>query len=216
MISRTKWAAIVLIVGGGPALVLCVLNGFVPGLDDVRDPLGRPSTLSQELIVSASQLDELTSEIVPKHSQFSEDIQVLIPLADDLEDLTNRSAEMSGQTVSVNASTQNVTTIVAPLPDLVVKITGRAEQTGSTVANLATAVGSVTTQLETINQNLTAVQGTLGELGPRGSAIAASLANIEQEARHVQAFGPLLAVIGPPVNSLNLPPLGLTTPAPTS
>ncbi|MBH5143450.1 hypothetical protein G8767_27395 [Rhodococcus sp. IC4_135] len=214
MISKKQWVAVVLAVGVGPALVLCVLNGFVPGLDDVSDPLGRPSTLSQELITSAGQLDELTSIFVPKHAQLSADIQALTPLADDLEGLTAKAAELPGQSVTVNSSTQNVSAIAGPLPDLVAMVTGRTDQAGPTVAGLATAVGSVTTQLESINTNLSTVQGTLGELGPRGSAIAATLANIEEESRHVQEFGPLLAVIGPPVNSLNLPPLGVTAPTP--
>ncbi|MFD7008037.1 hypothetical protein [Rhodococcus jostii] len=214
MISKKRWIAVVVALGLGPALALCILNGFVPGVEDVRDPLGRPATLSQELIVSAGQLDELTAIFVPKHQQLSYDIQALTPLANDLEGLTNKAGELPGQSTSVNSSTRDVSTIAAPLPDLVATVTGRANEASPTVAGLATAVGSVTTQLESIEQNLTTVQGTLGELGPRGSAIAATLANIEEEARHVQEFGPLLAVVGPPVNALNLPPLGVTAPTP--
>jgi hypothetical protein len=215
MISKKRWIAVVLVLGIGPALALCLLNGFVPGPDDVSDPLGRPSALSQELITSAGQLEELASIFVPKHAQLAVDIQALTPLANDLEGLTNKAGELPGQTTSVNSSTKDVSTIAAPLPDLLATVTGRANEASPTVAGLATAVGSVTTQLESIEQNLTTIQGTLSELGPRGSAIAATLANIEEEARHVQEFGPLLAVIGPPVNALNLPPLGVPAPTPT-
>lgn len=215
MISKKRWIAVVLAVGAGPALILCTFNGFVPGLEDVRDPLGRPATLSQELIGSAGQLDELTAIFVPKHAQLAIDIQALTPLANDLEGLTNKAGELPGHSTSVNSSTKDVSNVAAPLPDLVANVTGHANQASPTVEGLATAVGSVTTQLESIEQNLSTVQGALGELGPRGSAIATTLANIEEEARHVQEFGPLLAVVGPPVNALNLPPLGVPTPSPT-
>ncbi|MCZ4587569.1 hypothetical protein O4328_28440 [Rhodococcus opacus] len=215
MISKKQWVTVVLAVGAAPALILCAVNGFVPGLDDLKDPLGRPSALSQELITSAGQLDELTSIFVPKHAQLSADIQALTPLADDLETLTTKAGELPGKSITVNDSTRDVSTIAGPLPDLIAAVTAHSDQAAPTVGGLSTAVGSVTTQLQGIEQNLGTVQGTLGELGPRGSAIASTLANIEEEARHVQAFGPLLAVIGPPVNSLNLPPLGVPAPTPT-
>ncbi len=161
------------------------------------------------MITSAGQLDELTSVFVPKHAQLSGDIQALIPLADDLESLTTKAAELPGKSSTVNASTRDVSTIAGPLPDLIAAVTAHSDRAAPTVGGLSTAVESVTTQLQSIEQNLGAVQSAVGELGPRSSAIASTLANIEEEARHVQVFGPLLALIGPPVNSLNLPPLGV-------
>ncbi|UZG60289.1 hypothetical protein [Rhodococcus opacus] len=213
MVTKKAWFGVVLALGVAPTVLLCAVNGFVPGVDDVIDPLGRPSQLSLEVIDSAGQFDTLTAILVPKHAQLASDIQALNPLATDLEGLTDKAGELSGQTKTLNASTGGVSTIAAPLPDLVANVTGRANQASPTVAGLSTAVGSVTTQLEAIYQGLTTIEGSLGALGPKATAIAATLSNIEEEARHVQEFGPLLAVIGPPVNSLNLPPIGV---APTS
>ncbi|MFC9840785.1 hypothetical protein ACFVKB_44585 [Rhodococcus sp. NPDC127530] len=215
MITKKAWLGVVLGLGLAPAVLLCAVNGFLPGLDDVVDPLGRPSQLSLEVIDSAGQFDTLTSILVPKHARLASDIQALDPLAHDLEGLTTKAGELTGQAKTLNASTGTVSTIASPLPDLVANVTDRANQASPTVAGLSTAVGSVTTQLEAINQGLTTIEGTLGTLGPKATAIAATLANVEEEARHIQELGPLLAVVGPPVNSLNLPPLGVaTTPTP--
>ncbi|QQM52983.1 hypothetical protein [Rhodococcus pyridinivorans] len=212
MITAKQFVGVVLGVGALPAVALCVTNGFLPTMTDLQDPLGRPAALSQELIVSAGQLDKLASVFVPKHAQLAVDIQALVPLADDLEVLTDTAARLPDGALAVNESTRQVGTIAKPLPELVANVTGRADQAAPTVAGLATAVSSVTTELEAIDINLVSVQGALGELGPRARTIASTLSNIEEEARHVQVFGPLLAVIGPPVNALNLPPLGVPTP----
>lgn len=215
MITKKLWTAIVLMLGAGSAVVLCALNGFFPAVRDVSDPLGRPSKLSLELIDSAGQFDTLTAILVPKHARLASDIQTLTPLANDLEGLTDKAGELSGQAKTLNASTSTVSEIAAPLPDLIVTVTGRSDTASPTVAGLSTAVGSVTTQLEAISHGLTTVQGSLGALGPKASAISATLAIVREEAAHVQEFGPLLAVIGPPVNDLNLPALGVA-PAPPS
>ncbi len=212
MITKKTFTASVLLLGVVPAVALCILNGFFPAFRDVKDPLGRPSTLSQGLIDSADQLDTLTAVLVPKHAQLADGIQALVPLSNDLERLTNKAGELSGQSVTLISSTRNVSSIAAPLPDLVQSVTVRANEASPTVAGLSTAVGSVTAELEGIQQGLTTIQGTLGTLGPKASGIAATLATIQEEAAHVSEFGPLLAVIGPPVNSLNLPPLGFSAP----
>ncbi|MEN0134916.1 MAG: hypothetical protein AAGC80_07195 [Rhodococcus sp. (in: high G+C Gram-positive bacteria)] len=212
MITKKAWLGVVLGLGVAPAVLLGAVNGFLPGIDDVLDPLGRPSQLSLEVIDSADQFDTLTGILVPKHAQLAGDIQTLGPLATDLEGLTDKAGELTGQAKTLNSSTGDVSAIAGPLPDLVANVTGRANQASPTVAGLSTAVGSVTTQLEAINTGLTTIEGTLGALGPKATAIAATLANVEEEARHVQEMGPLLAVIGPPVNSLNLPPLGVEAP----
>lgn len=214
MVTKRTWFGIVLALGIAPTVLLCAINGFVPGTVDLVDPLGRPSQLSLEVIDSAGQFDSLTSVLVPKHAQLASDIQALNPLAIDLESLTKRAGELSGHAQTLNASTNSVIEIAEPLPDLVANVTSRANETSQTVAGLSMAVDSVTTRLESVNHGLTTIKGSLGELGPRANAIAATLSNIEEEARHVQVFGPLLAVVGPPINSLNLPPLGGAT-APT-
>ncbi|EKT76431.1 hypothetical protein WSS_A42790, partial [Rhodococcus opacus M213] len=76
--------------------------------------------------------DTLTSILVPKHAQLSSDIQALNPLANDLEGLTDKAGELAGQAKTLNASTGDVSTIAAPLPDLVANVTGRANQASPT------------------------------------------------------------------------------------
>lgn len=212
MITKKAWTALVLVLGVGSAVVLCALNGFFPALRDVSDPLGRPSKLSNEVIHSAGQFDTLTAVLVPKHAELASSIQTLRPLSVDLEALTDKAGVLSGQAVTLNESTRSVASIAAPLPDLVARVTVRSNTASPTVAGLSTAVGSVTTQLELILPGLTTVQGTLAALGPKASGIAATLANVQEAAAHVREFGPLLAVIGPPVNSLNIPKLGFEAP----
>ena len=215
-VTAKSWTSIALLIGGGSAVVLCVINGFIPGLRDISDPLGRPSSLSAELINSAGQFDTLTSVLVPKHEQLAGDIQTLRPLADNLESLTDRAGALTGSAQTLNASTANVNDIALPLPSLITDVIGRANTATPTVAGLSTAVRSVAGELQNMQQGLGTIETSLGALGPKASDIAATLAVVREEAAHVREFGPLLAIIGPPVNALNLPPLSIpaATPSP--
>ncbi|GAB6919828.1 hypothetical protein JCM9803A_02780 [Rhodococcus erythropolis] len=212
-VSRRVFTVVVLAVGAAPALTLCVANGFFPAFRDINDPLGRPSALSQQVIASAERLDKLAAELEPKHAQLAIDIQALQPLSDDLGVLADRSVELSPLAAALTNNASNISEIAAPLPDGVADITARVDEADSTVTGLVTAVGSVSTELQHIRGGLTTMQSTLQALGPTASGIAETLATIEEEASHVQVFGPLLAVIGPPFNRLGIPPLGIESPA---
>lgn len=209
MVTTKSWTAIVVIVGLGIAVILCLVNGFFPAARDISDPLGRPSKLSTELIGSAGQFDTITGTLVPKHEQLSGDIQTLGPLADNLGTLTDKAGELTGSASTVNGSTSSVNSIAFPLPDLIASVTGRANEAAPTVGGLSTAVDSVAGELNDMHGGLTTIQSSLAQLGPKASAIAATLAVVQEEAAHVKPLGPLLAVIGPPVNDLNLPALGV-------
>ena len=212
MVGKRTFTSVVLAAGVVPALGLFVVNGFLPSFRDVSDPLGRPSVLSLEIIDSAQQLDALTTQLEPKHVHLAADIQALEPLSSELGVLADKSVELSPLAIALTGGAAQGIRIAAPLPGAVADVTGRADEAGSTVAGLSTAVGSVTTELEGIHDNLTTIQGTLQALGPQASGIASTLAVIQEEASHVREFGPLLAVVGPPFNSLGVPPLGFQAP----
>lgn len=205
MTSTRNWLGIVVILGLIPALVLCLINGFFPQWRDLSDPLGRPSTLSNELIVSADQLDQLTAEMAPKHGTLSVTIQDIGPLADSLTALTDLAAKLPDSARSVNVSTTDVAGTARPLPDLITAIVGNSGQASTTVGNMTSAVGGVTTQLNNVDTEMKTVQATLKTLGPRASTISGTLATIEEEAARVAALGPLLAVLGPAVNGPKRP-----------
>ncbi|WP_262365861.1 hypothetical protein [Gordonia sp. OPL2] len=190
-----------------PILVLCVMNRFIPGVNDLKDPLGRPSDLSNDIIYSASQFDVITGELDPKHKDLSQSIQVLTLVAGDLRKLTDAAGRLSGLAISVNDSTTGVSGIAGGLPAKIQQLTQRSDTAGPTVLTLAGSIQAVTDQLETVNVNLKTVGSTLATLGPRADSIAAVLATIEEEAAHVAELGPLLALLGPAVN-------GPQTPAP--
>nr|WP_271208852.1 hypothetical protein [Rhodococcus wratislaviensis]GLK33207.1 hypothetical protein GCM10017611_00490 [Rhodococcus wratislaviensis] len=212
MVGGRTFAVVVLALGAAPALGLCVVNGFVPTVSDISDPLGRPSALSLQVIDSAEQLDELAAELEPKHARLATDIQVLGPMTNDLAVLAGRSVELSPLTAALTGNASTVAGIAAPLPDVVASVTARSDEAGSTVDGLSTAVGSVGAELQGIHDGLSTMQVTLQALGPKTSGIASTLATIQEEAAHVREFGPFLAVVGPPFNSLGIPPLGFEAP----
>lgn len=212
MIARKAWYLTVAIFGLVPAVVLCLVYGFIPGVNDVKDPLGSPSKLSDEIVDSAHQFDVYTAGLVPKHKTLSENIQVLNPVSINLKELTDSAGKLSGQAKSLNASTADVTRIASPLPGLIQTVTERSDEAAPTVAGLSTAVGSVTTQLENINDGLVTAQGSLGALGPRAHGIAKTLATVQEEAAHVRELGPLLAILGPLVNGPKTPAPKVPTP----
>ncbi|MFI6996543.1 hypothetical protein [Nocardia sp. NPDC050175] len=203
MITGRVFLLTVLLVGVVPAVILALVNGFVPAPRDVRDPLGRPSTLSNELIDSAGQFDTLTASLMPKHAQLASGAQAFVPLSSDVQQLTDKAGEFSGLAIGLGKSTSTVVSLAGPLPDLLNHVAGRVDQASPTVAALSTSVGSVTTQLESVHHGLLTIQLTLGTLGTKAATLAATLATIQEEASHVSEFGPLLAIIGPLVNGPN-------------
>lgn len=212
MITKKDFLSIVLLYGVTPTVLLSVVNGFVPAPNDVSDPLGRPSALSNELIDSAGQFDILTAALLPKHAELASGAQVFVPLSNDLQQLAAKAGDLSGLAAGLDNSGSTVVTIAVPLPDLLNQIADRVDQVSPTVGALSTSVGSVTTQLRSVHHGLLTVQITLAALGPKAATLAATLANIQEEAAHVAEFGPLLALLGPLVNDLGLPPLGVHAP----
>ncbi|WP_405168188.1 hypothetical protein OG203_43310 [Nocardia sp. NBC_01499] len=206
MITRRAFLLTVFLFGITPAVILSVVNGFLPTPRDVSDPLGRPSALSNELIDSAGQFDTLTTTLIPKHAQLASGAQAFVPLSSDLQQLTDKAGAFSGLAANLGKSTATVVSVAGPLPGLLNHVAGRVDQASSTVGALSTSVGSVGTQLDSVHHELLTVQVTLAALGPKAATLAATLATIQEEAAHVSEFGPLLAIIGPLVNGLAPPP----------
>ncbi|MFI6953394.1 hypothetical protein ACIBJI_07950 [Nocardia sp. NPDC050408] len=212
IIKGRALAGVFTLAGIAPAVVLCVANGFVPGWSDISDPLGRPSQLSQDVIHSADQLDQITARLVPKHSELSQRAQVLNSLSINLAGLTDAAGHLPGDASRLNATTTGLAGAATPLPGLVGKVNGRVQQAIPQVNALSGGVATLADRLDALNNSMSTVQSSLSGLGPKSSSIASTLATIEEESAHVREFGPLLAVVGPPVNELGIPPLGFEAP----
>lgn len=200
MISLRSWFRMLIAVTLVPILALCVIYKFVPKWENLKDPLGSPSQLSDEIIYSASQFDAITSRLDPKHQRLSESIQVLRTVDTNLAKLTGDAGRLPGLAITLNQSTSAVVDITAVLPSKIELLTKRSNTTGPAVTGLSNSIDGVTTQLELINTRLQTVGTSLATLGPRANGIARTLSHIEEEAAHVQELGPLLALLGPLVN----------------
>ncbi|AZG46817.1 hypothetical protein [Gordonia insulae] len=211
MTSTRTWIGIVVCLGLIPAVVLCLIHGFIPQWRDLSDPLGRPSTLSNELIVSADQLDKLTAEMAPKHATLSVTIQDISPLARSLTELTTLAAQLPDSARTVNAATTSVAGTARPLPDMISDLVANSGQASTTVGNMTGAVSGVTARLDDVDSQMSSVQTTLKTLGPKATTISKTLNTIEEEAARVAALGPLLAVLGPAVNGPKRPAPHTTT-----
>ncbi|MCQ4079108.1 hypothetical protein NGB36_00365 [Streptomyces sp. RB6PN25] len=215
MLTKKVWFATVATLGGGACIVIGMLNRFVPHLQDLSDPLGRPSALSLQVIHSASQFDSITSVLVPKHHDLGQRIQVLHTVADDLDGLVNKAGGLVPSAQAVNGDTTTVQGVATPLPPLINKVTGRAQQATPQVNALGNAVSSVTTQLNAVDVNMTAIATDLGALGPRAQEIVAILQEIEAESERIRPVAPLLPVLSTVTNitsSNGQPILGLLGP----
>lgn len=193
--TKKTWGLFVLVAGLGVAVLLSMSNAFVPAVADIKDPLGRPSALSLEVIHSASEFDRLTSVLVPKHGKLAVRIQTLNTVATDLDILVDNAGDLTGKAKSVNAHTVSVRSTATPLPGLINRVTGRAQEAAPVVGNLGSAVSSVTGQLRAINGGLAGIYGDLSALGPRADTIAHLLADIENESKRVKPLAPVLATL---------------------
>jgi hypothetical protein len=191
--TKKIWLLFVLVVGVGTAVGLAAANAFVPTVADVKDPLGRPSSLSLEVIHSASEFDRLTFILVPKHRDLSGRIQTLTAVAADLDTLVGEAGGLSGKAISVNAFTTSVNSTAGPLPGLIAGVAARAHQAAPVVGNLGTAVSSVAGQLQAINGGLADIYGDLAALGPRATTINNLLAQIQEESQRIRSLGPVLS-----------------------
>jgi len=200
--TKKTWGLFVLVVGLGTAVLMSVVNSFAPGVEDVKDPLGRPSALSLEVIHSASEFDRLSAGLTPKHRDLAGRVQTLNTVATSLEGLVGEAGSLSGKAESVNAGTVSVRSSATPLPGLIRKVSGRAREATPVVNDLGSAVSSVTGQLESVNGGLTGIYGDLAALGPRATRIVQLLHQIEEESRRVRALGPLLSTLSGPLGSI--------------
>jgi hypothetical protein len=190
----------VVVLGGGTCVILSALNGFVPHTADLKDPLGRPSALSLQVIHSASQFDQITAVVLPHQDNLGQRIQVLRTVADDLDGIVGKAGGLPPTATTVNTDTTTVDGIAGQLPPLIARVTGRADQATPVAGSLTTAIGSVATQLQDIHGNLVTVQGDLAALGPRASDIVAILGQIQAESARIKALGPALGLLGSLVN----------------
>lgn len=190
--TKKAWLVFVLIVGLGGAVFLSVTNSFTPGLEDVKDPLGRPSALSKEVIHSASEFERITGVLVPKHGSLSHRIQRLTTVADDLDVVVDQAGHLPGKSASVNRDTSTVSEVAVPLPGLIQHITRRAVEAGPVVGDLGSSVSGVTTQIDAVGLQLTGAFEDLAALGPRARTIVDVLAQIEAESEKVRRIMPVL------------------------
>lgn len=187
-----SWLTFVLVVGLGGAVLLSAANSFVPGVQDVKDPLGRPSALSKEVIHSASEFQRITGILVPKHDWLSQKIQKLGTVSDDLSTVVGQAGQLPGAAITVNGDTTTVSKVAVPLPGLIGHITSRAQEAGPVVNDLGASVDGVATQISAVNGQLGGALADLATLGPRARTIVGLLAQIQDESVKVKVAAPLL------------------------
>ncbi|WP_182378921.1 hypothetical protein [Nocardioides sp. WS12] len=200
--TKKAWLLFVLVVGLGGAVFLSGSNAFKPGVDDVKDPLGRPSALSLEVIHSASEFERITGVLVPKHGTLSQRIQRLNGVADNLDIVVDDAGKLTGKSITVNEGTTKVNDIALPLPGLIASVTGRAVEAAPVVGDLGKSVSGVTTELEAVQTQLNGAFRDLAKLGPRATTIVDLLAQIQAASVKVKPLAPLLAGLSGPLETI--------------
>ncbi len=195
MMTKKLWLLTVLFVGGTMSTGVAVSNRFVPSMEDVADPLGRPSALALELIHSSSELERITGILVPKHADLRGRIGVLNGVSDDLDAVAGSADSLDDLTMSANSGAARVGAVSIPLPGLIGNVTARSTQAVSAVDRLHGAAGSISAQLEQVVAQEQAIYRSLQQLGPRARSIAAVLANIEQDTSRLKTAGPVLRLL---------------------
>lgn len=200
--TKKAWLTFVLVAGLGSAVLLSVHNSFKPGVEDVKDPLGRPSALSLEVIHSASEFDRISADLVPKHGTLAQRIRKLDVVTGDLETVVGAAGELPGKAASVNADTTTVSEVAGPLPILITNVTDRAVQAAPVVGNLGRSVDAVTTQLVAIQGQLDGALTDLTALGPRATTIVALLRQIQRESEKIKPLAPILNGLSGPLDTV--------------
>ncbi|GAA5117554.1 hypothetical protein [Haloechinothrix salitolerans] len=195
LLAKKTWWVVTLVLTGAVAGTIAVTTAFVPGVDDIKDPLGRPSGLAKEVIFSASEFDRLTGILVPKHSELSERIGVLNGVATELAAVVDEAGTLAPVSAQINSDTDDVVNIADPLPRRIGDVTERAEQANATVSALGQSVGSVTYELRRVLAAQKVVYGSLQTLGPRAEEIRKTLQEIEKSSEHVAPFSPLIQLL---------------------
>jgi ABC-type transporter Mla subunit MlaD len=200
MIARRTWLVFVGVLGLGGALVFALIFRYVPVVNDVTDPLGRPSTLANSVIYSSSQFDEISGVLVPKHAELTSRIAVLDTVADSLDGVVDEAGDLTPLAVQVNNGTDQVVGVAVPLPNLVGQITDRSKQATGAVGDLHGTIVDLTGGLQRVGDRLGTIHGTLGQLGPKADNITAVLAQIDDESKRIAPLGPVLGALGKTTN----------------
>ena len=195
MISARLWWLVVVILGGGTSVLLAVVFGYVPSTEDLRDPLGRPATLTDSLVSSSAELDQVTTLLVPKQAELTRRISVLTTVAGSLDAVVDRAGTLSPLAGDANREIGHVVDVARPLPALITRITGRANEATDAAHDLGGTVSSLDTGLARVGDRLVALDAGLGPLGPRADAIAEVLARIERESQRIAPLSPVLGLI---------------------
>lgn len=206
MIPMKLWWTVVLVPLVIVAVLLSILNRYVPGLGDLSDPLGSPSKVGLTIIHSTADIDRITQALIPKHVDLARRAQAVKVISSDLDTLVGKAGELAPAAVAVNNDVRSMQGVATPLPQLISNVIGRANQATPTVAALGGAVGSVTYQLELIGNRLGNASGSLGALGPRASTIVGELQLIEAETARLRPVGPLLSFLARLVNGTGSSP----------
>lgn len=195
MVRRSVWWTLVLVAGLGGAVALALAFRFVPVVDDVVDPLGRPSALADSVVFSAGEFDRISGVLVPKHRELTERLDVLRTVADSLDRVVDTAGGLPPLAAAANDGTGHVVAVARPLPDLVGQITGRAKEATGAASDLRETVVDLTGGLQRVGDGLGTIHTTLQTLGPRGRDIAEVLARIEQESGRIAPLGPVLGAV---------------------
>ncbi|MGQ0615443.1 MAG: hypothetical protein ACT4PW_00375 [Acidimicrobiia bacterium] len=204
MFRRATWALIFVGLTVVLAVTIGLAQGFYPRIEDLKDPLGRPTDLANSVIFSASEFDRLTGIILPDQVELRKKITVLIGVANDLDVLVDTAGQLDDLAVEINDDTGGVIGVARQLPPLIARVTGRANQGANSVTNLNAAVEGANTQFQAVGDQIRAILPNLQALEGRASNIAAVLAQLEQEAAAVGPLAPALGLLndllGPIVN----------------
>lgn len=193
MLTKTVWLVAALAAGGAVAVFLAADHSFVPGVEDVKDPLGRPPALSEEVIFSASEFDRISGILVPKHADLAERIAVLNDVSSELATVTDRASRLPGFAASVNDKTGEVVAVSQPLPGLIRGVADQSDEGIAAVGRLDSSVAGVTTELEEVLAAQESIHEDLQALGPTAAAIAEELADIEESSKRLKPVAPVLS-----------------------
>ena len=192
MITIRTWIISVLAATGLLSVGYSAQHHFVPTSEDIKDPLGRPSALSLELIDSSSRLDALTAEMVPKHAKLAGGMAEMNYIADDLSVLVDDAGQLPVATAGLVTSTGEVVSHARPLPDQLAEVTDNTKAAPSKTKALGRAVDGVTGELRRIDHNLRALSTALEPLQGQTDQIAAVLKKVEAE---TSRLAPLMALL---------------------
>ena len=195
MISARRWWLVVAVLGGGASVLLAVVFRYVPSAEDLRDPLGRPATLTDSIVSSSAGLDQVTTVLMPKQAELTRRIAVLTTVAGSLDSVVDEAGILSPLAGDANKEIGRVVDVARPLPALITRITGRAGEATDAAADLGGTVTSLDTGLAKVGDRLTALRAGLDPLGPRADALVEVLGRIERESRRVAPVSPLLHLI---------------------